>query len=280
MPPFPYSLGSQVLSSEATFQEDTTASRISPCLGVISHALTTVPYDRSITSSLIPEAWERALSSISDKPFVEFLLHGISNGFRISVAEGHPFQPAKRNLKSAYDHPKVVAGYLKQEVMFCRLAQVPSALTLDPLLIQTSPFGVIHKHKPDKWHMIVNLSSPKGSSVNDAISRELCRVTYTSIDHAVALARGLGRGALLAKLNLKDAYRAVPVHPSDQRLLAVSWKRSIFIDKALPFGLRSAPKIFSALTDSMMWILHERGVAAAVHHLDDCDAWPPRSSPM
>ena len=65
---------------------------------------------------------------------------------------------------------------------------------------------------------------------------------YASLDQAVELARSLGRGSLLAKLDLKEAYRAVPVHPSDQRLLVVSWKDTTCLDKALPFGLRSAPQ--------------------------------------
>ena len=43
----------------------------------------------------------------------------------------------------------------------------------------------------------------------------------------------------------------------------------MFIDTALPFGLRSAPKIFSALADSLAWILHSRGVTRKLHYLDD-----------
>ena len=74
------------------------------------------------------------------------------------------------------------------------------------------------------------------------------------------LIRTLGGGCLLAKLDLKEAYRAVPVHPSDQRLLGVAWDDTVYIDKALPFGLRSASKIFSALTDAMMWLLQEKGI--------------------
>ena len=86
----------------------------------------------------------------------------------------------------------------------------------------------------------------------------------------VSFIRVLGKGCLLAKLDLKEAYRAVPVHPSDQRLLAVRWAGSTYIDRALPFGLHSAPKIFSALTDAMMWVLHSRGVVeCALHYLDD-----------
>ena len=37
----------------------------------------------------------------------------------------------------------------------------------------------------------------------------------------------------------------------------------------LPFGLRSAPKIFCAIADSLEWILYQRGISSSLHHLDD-----------
>ena len=37
----------------------------------------------------------------------------------------------------------------------------------------------------------------------------------------------------------------------------------------LPFGLRSAPIIFTALTDALQWILERRGVSHVAHYLDD-----------
>lgn len=75
---------------------------------------------------------------------------------------------------------------------------------------------------------------------------------YTSLNHTVQLVKALGPGTLLANLNIKEAYRAVPVHLSDQRLLSVSWKGTTYFDKALPFELRSAPKLFSSLTDAVV----------------------------
>ena len=88
--------------------------------------------------------------------------------------------------------------------------------------LQISRFGVIpKKHRADKWHLIVNLSSPVGFSVNDATSQELCSVTYISIEHAIELVQAVGWGSRLAKLDLKEAYRAVPVHPTGQCLLGV-----------------------------------------------------------
>ena len=164
----------------------------------------------------------------------------------------------------------MISGYLQREVELSRLLRLPHHPKLAPPLLQLSPFGVIpKKYKPDKWRLIVDLSSPTGYSVNDAIARDPCSVSYTSIDDVVEFAQDLGQGCLMAKLDLQEAYRAVPVHPSDQRLLAVTWEGTVYTDRALPFGLRSAPKLFSALTDAMMWVLHDRGVVAALHYLDD-----------
>jgi hypothetical protein len=199
------------------------------------------------SSPLRPVAWETALHSIPDNAFVTFLLREIAQGFQIGC---------KRNLKSAYDRPEIISAYIQREVDLKRMAPLLSLPATASL--QVTPFGAIpKKNKPDKW--------PEGYSVNDAIRRDLCSVLYTSVDKAVVLAQSLGQGCLLAKLDLKEAYRAVPVHHSDQCLLAVSWNGTTYLDRALPFGLRSAPK----LTDAMMWFLHDRGVHTALHYLDD-----------
>ena len=82
-----------------------------------------------------------------------------------------------------------------------------------------------------------------------------------------------GPGALLAKLDLKSAYRQVPVHPADQHLLGVEWQGSVYIDRALPFGLRSAPIIFTAVADGLTWAFQQEGITNVVHYLDDFLLW-------
>ena len=83
----------------------------------------------------------------------------------------------------------------------------------------------------------------------------------------------------MAKTDLSSAYRHVPVHPDDQHLLGIEWNGVAYIDKALPFGLRSAPKLFSAVADSLAWALHCVGVDNCVHYLDDFLFWGPPASP-
>ena len=62
------------------------------------------------------------------------------------------------------------------------------------------------------------------------------------MDDAVHHVLDLGCGTLLSKLDLKDAYRFVLIYPHDIRLLAISWEGSVYIDRALPFRLRLAPR--------------------------------------
>ena len=73
----------------------------------------------------------------------------------------------------------------------------------------------------------------------------------------------------MAKVDIESAYRMVPVHPSDRHLLGMEWKGNIYVDTALPFGLRSAPKIFNSVADAIEWILKARGVTNVSHYLDD-----------
>ena len=63
-----------------------------------------------------------------------------------------------------------------------------------------------------------------------------------------------------SKIDTRDAYRIVPVHPDDYHLLGIKWKGATYVDRALPFGLRSAP------TDVIAWVLSCQGIQ---YQLDD-----------
>ena len=73
------------------------------------------------------------------------------------------------------------------------------------------------------------------------------------------------QGVLLGKMDIRNAYRNVPVHPDDHWLLGISWKGGIFI----PFGLRSTSKIFNAMADGLEWVVQENRVKEIYHYLDD-----------
>ena len=87
-------------------------------------------------------------------------------------------------MKSALDNPSVVDKYLATEVNMGRIFGPLEAETLPSAHI--SRFGVIPKnHQPGKWRLIVDLSHPRGASVNDGIEKELCSLKYVSVDEAM-----------------------------------------------------------------------------------------------
>ena len=116
--------------------------------------------------------------------------------------------------------------------------------------VHTSRIGVIPKSTPGKWRLIVDMSSPAGASVNHGILEALCSLSYVTINDAIQGVLAYGQGALLAKVDIRRAYRTILAHPDDRWLVGISWQGLLFIDTTLPFGLHSASKIFTALADA------------------------------
>ena len=197
---------------------------------------------------------------------MQYILSGIANGFRIGFDYHCPLQQPHYTMLT--HNSSIIAKYLQREVALGRMKYLPT--TGGHRGVHLSPIGAIpKKHRPGKWRLIVDLSSPSNASVNDGISSEWSSLRYPTVDHLSSLILQEGKGAFLVKADLKEAYRMIPVHPHDQVLLGVEWDGAIFTDMALPFGLRSAPKIFSAVADALQWILVHKGIKTILHYLDD-----------
>ena len=80
----------------------------------------------------------------------------------------------------------------------------------------------------------------------------------------------VGPGALLAKVDLKNAFRLCPVRPEDWHLLGIWWRGQYYVDQCLPFGLRSTPFLFNMVADALEWILRSHfHQQYCFHYLDD-----------
>ena len=141
---------------------------------------------------------------------------------------------------------------------------------IEPL--HRSPSGTVPK-KDGSWDLIFDLPSPRDvsklcDSVNKYISKEEFSVILSKFDDALNLVRKLGKGALMAKLDIRHAFRIIPVIPQDWDLLGTFWKGYYFVELRLPLGCRSSVFIFIA--DALTWILRVQQVATnLVHYLDD-----------
>ena len=73
----------------------------------------------------------------------------------------------------------------------------------------------------------------------------------------------------MAKVDLRAAFRMVPVSPADWDLLGMQWQGKYYVDTCLPFGLRSAPFLFNKFAEALNWILCQNYQVTAIHYLDD-----------
>ena len=195
--------------------------------------------------------WAQCLQAHPDQSLARYLLKGMTVGFRIGYDWSRERKSACSNLPSASAHPEVVQQSLDQEVASGRLLGPFQPDELCPP-VHVSRFGVIEKkHQQGKFRIIVDLSFPEGKSINDGIATELCSLSYTRVDDVVKGICQLGSGTMMAKIDIKSAYRIVPVHPVDRHLLATSWNGQLYVDGALPFGLRSPPPKSSQLSQTL-----------------------------
>lgn len=220
-----------------------------------------------VTSPLLWREWDKALHTHPDQRFRKYIVDGIQFGFRVGFRYNHTTRSTPSNMLSAREHPDVIREYLTKE---CSKGRVLGPLNPSfPLSVHTSCFGVIPKGPSGKWRLIVDMLAPEGVSVNDGIDESLYTLSYVGIDNAITGIVSYGMGTLLAKIDVKSARRNIPIHPDDRWLMGLEWEGSLYINTSLPFGLRSAPKIFTAVADAVEWIARSEGVHFVIHYLDD-----------
>jgi len=234
-----------------------------------------------VVSPLQLAQFQAELRDYPDQVAASYVLTGLREGFRIGFeASSVSLRSASANMSSALGHLSVIDAYLETEVS-CRRVAGPFATMPCPEL-HVSRFGVIPKNnQPGQWRLILDLSSPEGHSVNDGIPKPLFSVHYVTVDSFIEEIMARGRGTLMAKFDVASAYCNVAIHPQDRPLLGMRWRGKYYVDMALPFGLRSAPYIFTAIADVVEWILtHNYGVTFLRHYLDDFMTLGPPASPV
>ena len=108
-----------------------------------------------------------------------------------------------------------------------------------------------------------------------AFQRILVPSKYIIIDNGIQEILRLGKDTTLTKIDIQSAFRLIPVHSMDRHLLGMSWTDGVYIDTCLPFGPRSAPRLFNILADLLAWVLKQQGVSEVLHYLDDFLTMPP-----
>ena len=209
--------------------------------------------------------FEKLLKGYPDKNLVEFILHGFRHGFNLGFRGTINEQPLKNN-KSARDMPNKVSKAIAKEV--------ERGHTAGPFLYppfprcHVSPLGAAPK-SDGSCRLVLDLSQPTGESVNDYINKAEFPCNYTHFDAATDLVFRTGRGTYLTKIDIKHAYRLLPVRREDWPLLVYYWEGRYDVDIKLPFGGRSSASFFNSFADLVCWVLNNKFQLLIIHYSDD-----------
>lgn len=173
----------------------------------------------------------------------QYLLAGIAHGFDILENKCPDVSAECRNYCSAS-----IENIKKVEAQICcELIQGNYIQTYcKPRVV--SALGAIPKSS-GSIRLIHDLSRPR-MGVNQFVSESSC--SYNTVDMATALMRP---GCYLCKVDLKSAYRSVPIHPRKYAYTGLGWTflgdsiPTYMYDTKLPFGSRKACMIFSAISN-------------------------------
>ena len=208
---------------------------------------------------------ELYLKGHPDQQLVHYVLTGLRAGFDLGF-NGARKPVFRNNNKSARENPIEVTKAIQKELS--------RGHTAGPFL--TPPFPVSHisplgaTPKPDgSYRLVLDLSQPDGHSVNDGIDKTEFPTEYTHFDKATDMVRKLGKGCKLCKIDIKHAYRILPVRMEDWPLLVYQWEGYYYVDLVLPFGGRSSSSIFTSFADLLNWILEVKRKLNVIHYSDD-----------
>ena len=134
----------------------------------------------------------------------------------------------------------------------------------------SSPLGLVPKHDPGKFRLIHDLSFPKGDSINSYTSREFTTVKYDTLDRVVELVRSCGRNCLIAKADIQEAFRLIPIRSQDYPMLGFTWQGRYYHDNVPPMGSAVSCQTFERFSRALQWILQTHfNVLRVTHLLDD-----------
>lgn len=216
-------------------------------------------------SQMRKEVWLKELSFENDCYLKSYLEKGICEGFKI------------------IDSIDCVPGYDNSN--YKSVLKGPAFATINDLIskeIRESKYIVV-KNKPKCIHSlgavlktngtyrpITDCSRPPEFSINSYMDGTAKVFKYQSIDYVCELMNPVDYSATI---DISSAYRSISVFPQHWTCQGIRWcvdgVDEYLMDTRLCFGLRSAPYIFSQVSNFVVRAMARRGIFKMANYLDD-----------
>ena len=191
------------------------------------------------------EAW----SAITQDSWALSILR---KGYRIPFAREPPLSLSPILFPVAHQH----LNHLREEV------QILLEKKAVEIVRDTSSPGFysrifLVKKKTGRYRLIIDLSS----------LNKMMKVDHFQMETAASIRRAIPPGAWAVSIDLMDAYLHIPIHPASRKYLRFSVEGTIYQFRALPFGISTAPFVFTNLMEIVAG--HIRSLGPNIHQYFD-----------
>ena len=220
------------------------------------------PAASQLQSPVNAQLLEELLQNYYDK---EYLAEGFRYTFLLGF-KGPQSSLTSKNSELLKANPEAVEKNI-EETSLCRFA---GPFNEPPFSnFKVTPLALREKKESSKYRLLHNLSFQYDHrSVNLNMSQSACRVSYSLLEDALVYLRN-NPCCYLAKSDLADAFRQIPLHPTQYKLTGFFYK-GYYYARCLPVVCSSACNIFERFLNSFKYLLIQKyKVKIAIKILND-----------
>jgi len=227
----------------------------------------------------IAEAWSQALQAAGAATRFATVITGLRYGFNMNFPLITQTQ-SPPNRDSIVIYQKEFNEIIQKEITKKRYIGpfLPATLELIIGPFQTSPLSLVPKAgKPGKFRLIQNFSFPHSNntayphpSINSYINSDDFPTTWGKFSIIYLIISQLPPGSEAATRDVAEAYRTIPLHPSQWPAAVVRISDSqVCIDSCAAFGAAPSAGVYGHLADAGAEITRHRGLGPLDKWVDD-----------
>jgi hypothetical protein len=194
--------------------------------------------------------------------FQDFWIHNISDSWAVQIVTEGYYIPFKMTPQLTLKIKRTILPQQQHPILLDEIAQLLQKKAIEQVDPASpgfySTFFLVPK-KDGGQRPVLNL---KG------LNRFVQNKTFKMVTLQIVLTH-LQKGHWMASLDLKDAYFHIPIRPDFRQFLRFEFLGKVYQFKVLPFGLSTAPRVFTKILAPVIGMLHHQGVYI-YPYLDDC----------
>ena len=180
------------------------------------------------------------------------MILGYVKGYEIEFQD----RPVQNCVPSPYRQNATQKSVLQLQIDELIEREVVTEVQYDPEMFVSNVFG---RPKPNgDIRMIIDLSN---------VNEYVCK-THFKMDHLEVALDLVDENMFFSSIDLKDAYYSIPIWEGHRKYLTFQWEDSFYQFNVLPFGLSSAPRVFTKVLKPVFSKIRESGFSV-LGYIDD-----------